>query len=128
MTDVMSGKEKLLSPVAPGRELLEILLKEASQEQFFLEPEGNCRAERSESTRHEGQVGFQQALKFEEWLVIEDDMIQLTGFNPGLLQAVCNGAVRETGIMLYARKALFLCGGNDITITNERSGTVMVKS
>ena len=101
--------------------------KQLLLKQLLLEPERHRHPERAEAARREGQIGFEQALEFQERLVVERNLIDLVETDAGLFEAVVNGAMRESRVVLLAREALFLGGRNDLAIAHERRGAVVVE-
>jgi hypothetical protein len=54
-------------------------------------------------------------------------MIDSIEADAGSLQTITQGMVRESGVVLLAGEALFLGGGDDASILNERGGTVVIE-
>ena len=78
-------------------------------------------------SRRERQVRFEQALELQPGLVVEGDVIDGIEPDPGRLQAERDGVGRKTGIVLPAREALFLRGGGDAAVLDERGGTIVIE-
>ena len=84
--------------------------------------------ERPKANGGKGQVGFQQPLEFQKRLVVEADVIELLGPQPGLFQAVIDGLLRKVVVVFVAGEAFLLRGGNDLAVDHQRRGRVVVKS
>ena len=74
-----------------------------------------------------GEVGFEQALELDEWLVVEDDAVDVLEFDAPGAQAIVDGEARIAGIEFLAGEALFLRGGNDATVLDQRCGAVVIE-
>jgi hypothetical protein len=62
------------------------------------------------------QGGHQDALEFEQWLLVENHIVQVLARNPSLAQTEINGLTGEAVIMLYTGEALLLGGGHQHTV------------
>ena len=64
----------------------------------------------------EGQIGLDETVELQQRLVVEDDVVELLDLEAGLLQAVVRRVRREAVVVLDAREALFLRGGDDVAV------------
>ena len=103
-------------------------LDDPRQVQFLPHPEWHGHDEGSESCWSVGQVGFQQPFKFEQGLVVEAHVVEITGFQAGLSKTEIDSVFRETVVVFFSGKSLFLGRGNDLTVNQEGRGRVVIKS
>ena len=96
------------------------------QKQFFLEPDRHRDDKRAEAFGGISQVGFQQPLEFEQWLVVENDMVDVIQLESCFVKAIFDGAAREAGIVLFAGKTFLLGGGNDAAVDQQYGSTVVI--
>ena len=75
-----------------------------------------------------GEIGFNQALKFDQGLVIKHHIINLAHVDASFLQAIGNGSSRKSSIMFFACETLFLGSGNNAAIDDKRCCAVMIIS
>jgi hypothetical protein len=95
-------------------------------EELVLHPHRQRGAERAEAARREGEVGLEQPLELEERLVVEGDVVDLGELRAGRFQAGADRLVREGRVVLLAREALFLRGGDHLAVAQQRRGAVVV--
>ena len=93
---------------------------------LFFQPHRHGGDKGAKTSRRIGQVGLQQALELDQWLVVEHHFIDIRQGDATLGQAAVDGAFRKTGIVLLAGEAFFLRGGDNDTVTHQGGGTVMV--
>jgi len=110
--------------VAPGKQV--VPLDERRNPKFLLDPERHRLQKRAESFGAVGEVGLQDTLELNQRLFVEDDMGEICIADPRLLQAVSDRMMREGSVMLLAREAFLLRGGNDLAIPDEASGRIVV--
>ena len=91
------------------------------------DPDRRGHTERAEPARRERDVGFEQPLEFEEGLVVERDLVDLTERDAGLIEAVSDGVGRIARVVLFARETLFLRGGDNSPAIYEGRGAVVVE-
>src|SRR5262249_53641425 len=106
---------------------LELASEQRLLEQFLTQPQRQRHAKRRETVRAVGKVGFQETFELDEWLVVEDDAVDVLQLDAARAQAIVDRVPRVAGIEFLAREALLLGGGNDAAVLDERSGTVMVE-
>ncbi len=73
------------------------------------------------------ELGADDAVEGEEGEVVEDDGGELFGLDEGLSEAVVDGVAREAWVVLLAREALLLRGGDDLAVADEGRGRVVVE-
>ena len=127
VTLVMLGEEELAVPVAVARKLLQLVVQQPLLEQLFAQPQRDRHPERAKAVRRECEVGFQQAFELEKRLVVEHDVIDGLQRNSRRLQAIGEGMVRETGIMLLAREALLLRRRHDTAVFDQGGRAVVIE-
>src|SRR5438034_739245 len=101
-------------PVEILHPALELAFDQVLLEQFLLEPQRHRHAEGSEPARRESKIGLKQPLEFEKRLIIKSNIVDLVE-TAGERQTVFDGIPRKTGVLLFAREALFLGGGDNVT-------------
>ncbi len=74
-----------------------------------------------------GEIGFQEALEFQEGFVVESDGIDLADAHPFFRQAVFDSPAGESGVMSLPREALLLGSRHDFAIPNQGCRTIVVK-
>ena len=77
MAQMVLGEEQPLVPVEVGRELFSSCAGDCFWNSFSLEPQRHRHAKRREAARRESEIGFEQPFEFQEWLVVEDDVIDI---------------------------------------------------
>src|SRR5262249_20140960 len=95
--------------------------------ELLAEPEGDGALEREEAARGVGEVSLQDAVELLEGLVVEDDVLEIGGPDAGLLKAISDGLARKGVIVANAGEALFLCGGHDLAVADERRRAVVIE-
>src|SRR6266436_827922 len=126
MALVVLGKEQPVFPVEILHPALELAFDQVLLKEFLLEPQGHRHSEGSEPARREGKVRLEQPLELEKRLIIESNVGDLIE-TACLGQAILDGIAGKTGVLFLAREALFLRGGGDVAINDERSRAVVVK-
>src|SRR5215471_5717910 len=115
---------RLLQAVAQRQELgLEQLLLE----QLLLQPDRHRRHERPEPARRKRQIGLQQSLELHQRLVVERDVAQVAQRDAAFTKTVTNRFTREPGVMLLAREAFLLRGGDDFAVSQQARGAVVIE-
>ncbi len=125
---MMLAEDQALVPVEVGPVLLQLVLQQVLQEQLLPQPHRDRHLERFVPARREREVGLQQALELEQWLVVKRDQVDLVEADARLRQAVLEGVAREARIVLLARKALLLRRGHDLAVGHHRGRGVVVES
>ncbi len=75
----------------------------------------------------EAQVSFQQSLKFEERLFVENYVVQLVGPDSPFSKTVSYRLLREARIVLFAATAFLLGCGYDSAVFDQRRRAVMLE-
>ena len=88
----------------------------------FSEPQRHGLAETSETRRGESEVGLQQPLELQQRLVVEADVIEVSGDRgpPPAGSTPRRGA--GTGVVFGARETLLLRRGHNAAVDNQRGG------
>ena len=123
----MVGKQQSLFPFharGSGAELAheQLLLKE-----LLLEPQGHRHAERGNAPGRVRQVGLEQSLEFHERLLVEDDVADVVERDARLAEAIGHRTRGVSAVVFLAREALFLGGGHDVTVHDQRRRGVMIE-
>ena len=79
-----------------------------------------------EPARPVREVGLEQAVELEERLVVEADVVQVFRPEAPFPEAVFHRPGRELGIVLPAREPLFLGGGHDLSVDDQRRGRIVI--
>ena len=95
---------------------------------FLFDPKRQGLQERCDPVRRVSKIGLDDALEFDERLIVERDAIKLRGFHAALFQAEIDGVLRKREIMFLARKALFLRRRDDLPVTDKTRRAIVVKS
>jgi hypothetical protein len=66
--------------------------------------------------------------KFGPRVFVIGDRRQILHFDPGMIKAISDRMLRETGIVPPSRKPLFLYGADDFAIAQKGRSTVMIKT
>src|SRR3954465_11421562 len=119
--------EQQLGAVELGRELLQLIRKQALLEQLFLQPERDRHLEGAEAARRQRDIGLQQPLELQEWLVVEHDMVERLHGDAGFGKAGSDGVVWKRRVVLLPREALLLRGGDDAAVLDQRRGAVVIE-
>ena len=98
------------------------------QVQLLLQPQRHGLDEGPEAYGRVTHIRLEQALELEQRLVVETDVVQLLRLQAGMLQAVLDGVDREAVVVLLAREAFFLRGGDDLSVDDQCSRRVVVES
>ena len=82
----------------------------------------------AEAARREGEVGLEEPLELEERLVVEGDGVERRRrSSPASGRQYATACAREAGVVLLAREALLLRGGDDLAVDDEAGGRVVVE-
>ena len=95
--------------------------------QFLLQPLRHGMDERAVATGRVGEVGLKQPLELQERLVVEPDVVEVSGAEPSLVQAVVDGLDGKPGVVLGAREPLLLRRGHNATVDQDRGRRVVVE-
>ena len=108
--------------------LLKAFVDLSGEKQFLMEPDGKGHRKRTETSRREGQPGFDEAVKREKRFIVISDVVDLVKSDPGGLQAIADRMNGEIPVMLDAREALFLGGRHNVAVTDQAGRGVMIES
>jgi hypothetical protein len=120
-------EQELALPIELRVERAQLIAQQLLLKQLLFQPEGDRHAEGAKSPGCEGDVSFEQALEFEEWLIVKRDVVHFAKADAALVQAIGERMVRETGIMVRAREAFLLGSGDDLSVDDERRCTVVIE-
>src|ERR1700684_1624513 len=109
------------------RECPEFVTQQVLLKQLFAQPERDRHLEGGEPARRQRDVGFEQPLEFEEWLVVEYDMVELVGGDAGFREAIGDGVMRERGVVLAAAETLLLRRRDDPAVFYQRRRAVVIE-
>src|SRR5262249_17428394 len=91
------------------------------------EPQRNGLGERGESAGGEGQVGLQEALELEEWLVVKHDVVHLRETASSVAEAIFDRMAWEAGVVLLPWEPLLLSCRHAASVRHERGGAVVIE-
>jgi hypothetical protein len=95
--------------------------------QLGFQPERHRHHEGSQSDRSIRQVGFEQTIKLEERLVVKDNVVELPRSKARFPEAVVCGVLWEVGVVLDAGESFLLCCRDDLAITQQGGGAVVIE-
>ena len=124
----MLGKEEAPLPVVGGGIGLELFLEQRLLEQLFPEPQRKGLGEGGESAGGKSQIGLQQTLEFEEWLVVEGDVIHVGEAAATLSQTILDRVAWEARVVLLPREPFLLGGRHNASVLDERGRTIVIES
>ena len=113
--------------VAGGAELAELVGEQAPHEQLLLDPGRHGRDEAGEAGGCEPVVGLEQALEFQERLVVERHTGQVVVGDPAFVEHVAAGVDRKRGVVALAREAFFLGRRGNLSVDQQRGRAVVVE-
>src|SRR5262249_17738344 len=119
---VMIGEDKLALVF-----VLQSLAHLAAEMELLLEPERQGFPKPAKSDGSKSEVRFEEPFKLGKGFVVEADIRKVVRPQPRLGQTIVDGVVREMEIVLPAREAFFLSGGNDFAVDDQRSRRIMVE-
>ncbi len=95
--------------------------------QLFVRPDRKRLRKRAKPTRSQREIGLEEALEFQERLIIEYEIIDVIDVHSSCIETVSHRVARETLVMPDAGKPLLLGGRNDLSVANQRRGAVMIE-
>src|SRR5262249_21204845 len=98
------------------------------QMELVLEPKRHGLPEAPEAAGNVIEIRFDQAREFGVRLVIECDVVEITGLQSGRFQAVGDRLGGEGMIVLPPREPLFLGGGDDLSIKHHGRRAIVIES
>ena len=128
MTYVVFGEKKSISPIKLRGKLLQFTSNDVFLKQLFAYPNRNCHSERLKTTWCKGEIGLEEAFKFQKRLLIEYDVVDVIEFRMPFLQTITDRVSGKTGVLFLARETLFLRGRYETAVDEEPGGTVVVES
>jgi len=107
--------------------IINLVLNQLLHPQFLLDPQRDRHHERTNAGWGIGKISFKNSFEFNKRLIIKTNVIQIVALYSALLQAVIDGMDWKGKIMLFAGKALFLCGRDNSPILHKTSCAVVIK-
>src|SRR5215471_1887171 len=98
------------------------------QHQLVFKPDRHCHQIRPDSLRREGNIRLQQPFKFQERLVIKNDISEVLQRDLAAPKAKSSGVAWKSCVVLFAAEALLLGGSDNFPIAQQARCTVVVKS
>src|SRR3989449_1263257 len=96
-------------------------------EELFLQPHGPRHAEGGEAFGSDPEIGLEDPLELEERLVVKADVRELGRCDSGRLKAVPHRVPWKRRVALLAREALFLRRGDDLAVSEQTGGAVVIE-
>jgi hypothetical protein len=113
--------------VERGIDTLQLVDQPLLLEQLLAEPYRHGLQIRAEPARSECEIGLQQALEFQERLVVEDHVVGVTQPHSCFAETVSDRVPWKALVEFPAREALFLGGGRDPPVLYQRRRAVVVE-
>jgi hypothetical protein len=98
----------------------------ARKMQLDLKPLRHGFKERPQTGRSKGEVGFQKPFKFQKWLFVKYDIVQILDTDSSLFEAIVDCHAGKTGVMLDSSETFFLGRGDYFSIYDQSGGAVVV--
>src|SRR5260370_1618886 len=127
MTDMVFGKKKPALPVKSGRELLQCGEDNILLEQLLLDPDRNRHWERAIALRCKCEVGIEEPLKLEEWLLVEHNIVHVVELDSAFCKAVANRMYGKAGVLLLASEAFLLRCRSYASLEERRRGAIVLE-
>src|SRR5262249_40410195 len=127
MAQMMLGEQQLLRRLPFGVDLAQFFAEQAFLEQLLLQPDRHRHAEGGKAARRKGQVGFEQALEFQERLVIKEEWGGVGGLGAGRFQKIIGGGGRKGWGGVLGGEGFFLGGWDDGSVRQESGGAIVVE-
>src|SRR5262245_49812892 len=86
---------------------VEMITKVVRHQEFFAKPQWHGHQERPQTLWGARDVGFQQAIKLDEWLFVKADEIELVHGDAGFTQAILNRSRWKPRIVLLSGEPFF---------------------
>ena len=77
--------------------------------------------------RGEREVGLDQPFEFQEWLVVEYDVVDVAQRDAAGFEAIGKRAARKSGVILPATETLLLGGSHDPAILDQGGRAVVIE-
>lgn len=110
-----------------GPAIVQLFPDKIRKPQLLLKPEGHGFKERPNSNGGVGEIGFQNPLKLDKRLVIEDDIVEVFDLNLPDLKTGADCIDRKIEVVFPSGKALLLSGCDDLSIPYKGSSTVVIE-
>ena len=107
--------------------IIQILADVVTRPQLVLQPQGYGGKKLLKTGRSDAEIGFQNALEFNEGFIVKTHIIQVGRADARRLQTIFDGAFGEIRIVSLAGKPFFLGRGNDFSVADETRGRVVIK-
>jgi len=124
---VMFGEHQPLGPVDARLQRLQVPDQRVLLEQLLLDPQRHRAAERRETLRRKRGIGFQQPLELHERLLVEGDEVDILQADPADVETGGNRMLWHARIVLLPAETLFLHGGDDAAVLDQRRGAVVIE-
>src|SRR5438552_2801178 len=124
---MMLREQELAPPIELGIERPELITQQLLLEQLLLQPERHRHTKGAKARGRKREIGLQQTLELEEWLVVERDIVDFTQSDAALAQAILERVMWEVCIVFLSCEAFFLGGSGDLPVDDECRRAVMVE-
>jgi hypothetical protein len=105
----------------------ELTLDRIRDPKLVFEPHRKRSRVRGEPLGSGCKVGLQEALKLEDRLIVESDVINVVDRQSLRLQTVLGRVLRKLWVMLLPGPPLLLRGGDDLPVSNETSRAIVIE-
>src|SRR5437016_3402830 len=105
----------------------QLVADEMGNSQLLLEPKRNGRLESAKAPGCERDVRLEEAVEFQERLVIERNIIKIARCESSFRQTIGDCMFWKGVIMFDAGESFFLRGGNDVAVDDQRCGAIVVE-
>src|SRR5437667_11037595 len=111
----------------PASETGEFLANQFLPPNPLPNPQRNGPQKRLQPARGVGKITVQDAVKLEERLFVERDVVQVADFDSAFAQAVFDGLRREIRVVFLARETLLLRRRDDSAVPHQTRRAVVVE-
>ncbi len=110
-----------------ARETRQLLLNQRLHPDALANPERNRHQESFQPTWRVSQIAMEDAIKFDERLLVKGHTVHLRQRNAALPQAILDRVSGERRVVLFAREPFLLCRSDDLAIAHQARGAIMIK-
>ena len=127
VADVMLDEPELGGVELAAPECAERAQQRAILPALLAQPFRGSVPKRLPAAGREGEIGGREPAELQVRSLVEDHGVELVEVDPGLVEAVAHGTGGEGGVLLHAREALLLRGGEEAAVLDVGRGAVVVE-